>query len=990
MAKHRTRVGLHARNHVHLTEPDYALVHTARIETMKMMSFTDVSVFERLRRENDGIEFIVRLYDDRIHRDSYPSPAAFVAKMAPIIKRLKPYATKFEIHNEPNHVDGIEGWGSGDAQARAFRDWYAKVLSALKKACPWAKFGFPGLALNHPHRDLVWLDICRKEILASDWLGCHTYWQYGNMMNDDWGLRFKRYHERFPNMPIEITEFGNSTPDLPREQIAQQYAQYYQALNKYPYLGSASAFIASSPDPAWALFVWMKESGEMLPVVQALRDMPRKAVEIPAPPPVPKPKPKPPAITERKFPQTGKTVRGSFLKFFVKYGLVICGYPITEQIQEDGVPTQYFQRIAIRESQPGKIELQPVGTEAWTSRERLALLHDQMKELRERAVSGTSVVTPPVKDIVDELPVHADKQYPTRTLSDINQIVIHHTGTSPTITAQRLAEYQVQKMGKAAISYHFFVAADGTISQTSSLQTATDHAFGHSRDSIGICFAGNFANSIPTSSQLQAGGELCAWLLDHLHLTTDTIVGLSELVNTQSPGMQWLGGQRWKDKLHLSMRAHLKAVKEDPSTLIASLSKRIQTLQAKIEDMEKEPPPSPGKAPALEVMDKLTGLVVSLQAQVRVLQRELARTEAGIKSPGEDWISLVADSAQVEPPGGEGVQIQAEGNEDPEIGDDKLAAFVAALQAKIASLQSQLEQSEATAPAEPHVADPLEISKPPIQNLIGKLPVHATEEYETRPRSDIQTLVIHHSAVPPKVGPQQIAAYHVNRLDWPGTGYHFLVAEDGIIYQANSVETISYHAAKVNPRGVGICFLGNFAQEGPPPAQLLAGAHLVAWLTQELSVDLDEVKGHKELMGTACPGVQWLQGKNWKRMLRQEIVQVQQRGQADPGPVPAAKSMEHYMLFWARDGQWAQGDWLNARDYIGTFRPSAGFSAEHASLAEYVTIVGGPMGVPLKVENWLRGKGCKIDRIAGRNEAETKEMLNALVAEGQRFQGFES
>ncbi len=983
MAKHRTRVGLHARNHVHLTEPDYALVHTARIETIKMMSFTDVGVFERLRRENDGIEFIVRLYDDRIHRDSYPTPAVFVAKMAPIINRLKPYATKFEIHNEPNHVEGIEGWGSSDAHALAFRDWYAKVLSALKKACPWARFGFPGLAPNHPHRDLAWLDICRKEILASAWLGCHTYWQYGNMMNDDWGLRFKRYHERFPNMPIEITEFGNSTPNLPREQIAQQYAQYYQALNKYPYLGSASAFIASSPDPAWALFVWMKESGEMLPVVQAIRDMPRNAVEIPAPPPVPKPmpEPQPPATTERRFPQTGRTVRGSFLKFFEKYGLAICGYPITEQIQEDGVPTQYFQRIALRESQPGEIELQPVGTEAWNSREKLARLDGQIKELRARAVSGASVVKPLVKDIVDELPVHADKQYPTRALSDINRIVIHHTGTSPTITAQRMAEYQVQQMGKPAMSYHFFVAAAGTILQTCSMQTATDHAFGYSRDSVGICFAGNFANGIPTNDQLRAGGELCAWLLDHLHLTTDTIVGLSELVNTQSPGMQWLGDQRWKDKLHISVRAYLEAAKENPSTLIASLSKRIQTLQAKIEGIEKELPPSPAKAPALEVMDRLTELIVSLQAQVRVLQRELARTETGIKSPGEDWVSLVADSAQVETPGSKEVQIQAEVNKAPEIGDEKLAAFVAALQAKIASLQSQLEQSGA--------ADPLEIGKPAIQNLIGKLHAHETDKYGTRPLSAIETLVIHHSAVPSTVGPQQIAAYHVNRLDWPGVGYHFLVAEDGIIYQANPVETVSYHAAKVNPRGVGICFLGNFEQEVPPPAQLLAGAHLVSWLMQELSVDLDEVKGHKELMGTACPGTQWLQGKNWKRMLRQEIVQVQQKGQPDPGPVPAAKSMEHYMLFWARDGQWARADWLNAQDYIGIFRPSAGFSAEHASLAEYVTIIGGPLGVSLKVEDWLRGKGCKTDRIAGRNEAETKEMLRALVAEGKRFQGFE-
>ena len=241
-----------------------------------------------------------------------------------------------------------------------------------------------------------------------------------------------------------------------------------------------------------------------------------------------------------------------------------------------------------------------------------------------------------------------------------------------------------------------------------------------------------------------------------------------------------------------------------------------------------------------------SGLVVSLQAQVRVLQRELAGTEAGIKGPGEDWIPLVADSAPAGTPGTGEIQTQAETENAPEIKDDKLAAFIAALQAKIISLQRQLEQPEATAPAGPPVAGPPEISRPPIQDLTGKLHTHATNQYETRPRTAIQTLVIHHSAAPPTVGPQQIAAYHVNRLDWPGAGYHFLVSEDGIINQANSEETVSYHAAKVNPRGIGICFLGNFTNAAPPAAQVQAGAHLVAWLMGELDLPIESIKGHKK------------------------------------------------------------------------------------------------------------------------------------------------
>lgn len=743
MARHRVQVGLHGRNDVQFSEPDYALVRQARIETIKMMSFTDVSVYQRLRQEQPDIEFIVRLYDDRLNRNSRPSPGEFVAKMVPIIKHLKPYASKFEIHNEPNHVDGIEGWGASDENARAFRSWYMQVLPALKKACPWANFGFPGLALHHPHRDLEWLEICRDAIGASDWLGCHCYWQFDNMLSQQWGLRFKLYHKRFPKKRIEITEFGDSTPNLSPDRIAGQYVQYYQELSKYPYLGSASAFIASSPDPTWAPFVWMRDGGEMLPVVDAVSRMPRKAVEVPEPaPPKPKPgpQPRPPVGPSRSFPQTGKTVRGGFLQFFDQYGLDICGYPITGQIEESGLPSQYFQRLGLEEFKPGKIRLKPVGSEALASREKIAKLELRIQKLRERSLAGGGPAQPDLTDVVDKLPKHASKQFPSRSLIDIEQIIIHHSATGATVTPQGMAQYQVLTLDKPGVTYHFFIAANGAVYQTNRLETLTDHARDQSAGSVGVVFAGDFSEGIPSAAQLQAGGQLCAWLLDHLRLPSDRVVGLSEIASTQSPGIQWLRGKRWKDRL-------------------------------------------------------------------------LAEIEAVLEKDGED---------------------------------------------------QPRRQSTATGS---HA-----VSQPTIQDLVDELAKHETKRYNTRSRSEIQTLVIHHSAVPARIGPKSIANYHVARLDWPAIGYHFVVSADGVIHQTNTLETVSSHAAKVNPRSVGICFLGNFNAEIPPPVQLQAGAHLAAWLMQELGVALDDVKGHQEFMDTACPGNQWLRGQNWKQMLHQEIV----------------------------------------------------------------------------------------------------------------------
>ena len=127
-------------------------------------------------------------------------------------------------------------------------------------------------------------------------------------------------------------------------------------------------------------------------------------------------------------------------------------------------------------------------------------------------------------------------------------------------------------------------------------------------------------------------------------------------------------------------------------------------------------------------------------------------------------------------------------------------------------------------------------------------------------------------------------------------------------------------------------------------------------------------------------------------MLRQEIARVQQGAKPvpvpGPTPAPGAKPIYHYVLFWSRDGVWADKDWANARNYIGRFHPTAGFKVNDAAQAEYVTIVGGPLGVPKSAEEWLREQGCKVDRIAGKDEVETRKILDDLADQGKRFQSF--
>ncbi|MEM7032268.1 MAG: hypothetical protein AAF629_22145 [Chloroflexota bacterium] len=286
----QVRIGLHGRNNGTWQEQDYQMVKTAGIETLKMMSLTAPTVFDRLKRENPNIEFIVRLYDDRLNEHGHPSPEDYAGRMIPLLSTLQPYATKFEIGNEPNHFRRVEGWGPEDADAQDFNTWFLAVYDLLKTAHPWAELGFPALGTpDEVHRDKAWLKYNVEAINKADWLGVHCYWQTNpdgsnTMFDEDHGLCFKYYHALFPNKPIELTEFDNDNiyynlEPISEDQMATETVAYFQELYKYPYIRSASSFIMSSSDTGnWSSFVWRTEDGHIKPVVAAVGAMPRPAL----------------------------------------------------------------------------------------------------------------------------------------------------------------------------------------------------------------------------------------------------------------------------------------------------------------------------------------------------------------------------------------------------------------------------------------------------------------------------------------------------------------------------------------------------------------------------------------------------------------------------------------------------------------------------------------------------------------------------------------
>ncbi|HEY64492.1 MAG TPA: hypothetical protein G4O02_07955 [Caldilineae bacterium] len=606
------------------------------------------------------------------------------------------------------------------------------------------------------------------------------------------------------------------------------------------------------------------------------------------------------AIPEEYFEETGQWVRGPFLLFLREQGIDVIGLPVSPQFldEETGREVQYFEKVAL-ELIDGQVRVHPTGGEAYRARLRVRELQQRIEELSqeierlrrelEKRPPVAYVPRPEIENVIDQLDRDPEGFF-KRPLERVRYLVFNHTAVPASVPVDRLAAAHRQR-GLPGFAGQFLITGDGRILQTEPLDEVIDDQQVWSVEGINIYVAGNFMEDVPTPAQIEAAARLCAWLLQELGLSEAAIVGLSELITTQSPGTQWLEGARWKDML----------------------LRRVRDLRY----------PSP--APELE-------------QEVARLQSELEATRQR------------AEAAE---------------------------ARVEELQQEVERLRQRLEEM----PSGP-------IPKPAFRVIVDELPKSDDPEnvYDTRDRSEITAIVVHHTAVPPNIDAYRVADAHVRINGWPGIGYHFFINPDGTIEQTNWLETVSAHTRGHNRYSVGIAFAGDFTSVIPTPAQIERGGHLIAWLMQELNIPLERVRGHKEMpdQTTVCPGDQWDSGQQWRELLFRRIRAVQ------AGQLDVQKTIGHYMLFWWRNPDyWAQADWENAQNYIRHFRPTCGFLVEDAMQAEYVTIVGGVAGVSWQDEERLRLAGCKVERIAGANEEETKAMLDELVALGRRFRTFD-
>lgn len=99
----------------------------------------------------------------------------------------------------------------------------------------------------------------------------------------------------------------------------------------------------------------------------------------------------------------------------------------------------------------------------------------------------------------------------------------------------------------------------------------------------------------------------------------------------------------------------------------------------------------------------------------------------------------------------------------------------------------------------------------------------------------------------------------------------------------------------------------------------------------------------------------------------------------------SGKAIFHYILLPIYEFGVSDWHWSVIFEYVRTFRPACGFSAQEAGNAQHVTIVGNEQGVSGDVEQMLAKSGCRVERIAGPDGDAIRARLTHLANAGQRF-----
>lgn len=150
-----------------------------------------------------------------------------------------------------------------------------------------------------------------------------------------------------------------------------------------------------------------------------------------------------------------------------------------------------------------------------------------------------------------------------------------------------------------------------------------------------------------------------------------------------------------------------------------------------------------------------------------------------------------------------------------------------------------------------------------------------------------QGIIIHHSGV--SHGCAAHEDKHHKSIGWDGLGYHFVINNgvykngygkpDGLVevgYRWRQQKTGSH----CRPRGdrsnywnkhtIGICLIGDFEKTRPTERQWQSLVRLLHFLQRRYNIPTSQIKGHRDVKPTKCPGRYFSFGELRRRLARYE------------------------------------------------------------------------------------------------------------------------
>ncbi|XP_037824040.1 peptidoglycan-recognition protein LB isoform X1 [Lucilia sericata] len=124
-------------------------------------------------------------------------------------------------------------------------------------------------------------------------------------------------------------------------------------------------------------------------------------------------------------------------------------------------------------------------------------------------------------------------------------------------------------------------------------------------------------------------------------------------------------------------------------------------------------------------------------------------------------------------------------------------------------------------------------------------------------------VIIHHSYQPAACftnedcqrAMRSMQDYHQLERGWNDIGYSFAIGGDGNIYVGRGFNVIGAHAPKYNDKSVGICLIGDWRTDLPPPQMLKAAKDLIAFGVAKGYIHPEyKLMGHRQVRDTECPG----------------------------------------------------------------------------------------------------------------------------------------